>query len=510
MKRSRTQNVLLNTSIALVCQLIYLLVSFICRTVFTKSLGAEYLGITGLFTNILTILSFAELGIGSALVFRMYEPLAKEDWNKVSQYIRLYKIAYRIILTIVICIGLILIPIIPYLVVTPNVKENIVLLYILYLGQTAVTYIFAYKKSLLIADQKSYIVNITTQIFNILMNVLQCIFLVFTHDFVIYCVCNIVCNVLNNIACSIYVDKNYSQLKKTVYGDLSTYEKKELLKDVKGLMLTKVASTAFSGTDNIFISAYIGIRYVGILSNYTLICNTVNSVMNKLFEAVTASIGNLAVTGEKGKIEDVLKKLFFINTALYGYMCIGMILLLRPFVTTLWLDAEYDLAQSIILFTMIELFLRSIHYPLYITRNALGCFSEYKIIFVIAAILNILLDFLLVKPLGILGLIIATIVCRGITYVTDIWVVYHIELKKSIWCYLQLIIKWGIFLIICGALLNAALQRISLNTLLGFILKCAWITFGYTFMFILTFRKSAEFIFYKEFVEKEIKEKLRL
>ena len=232
MKRSRTQNVLLNTSIALVCQLIYLLVSFICRTVFTKSLGAEYLGITGLFTNILTILSFAELGIGSALVFRMYEPLAKEDWNKVSQYIRLYKIAYRIILTIVICIGLILIPIIPYLVVTPNVKENIVLLYILYLGQTAVTYIFAYKKSLLIADQKSYIVNITTQIFNILMNVLQCIFLVFTHDFVIYCVCNIVCNVLNNIACSIYVDKNYSQLKKTVYGDLSTYEKKELLKDV--------------------------------------------------------------------------------------------------------------------------------------------------------------------------------------------------------------------------------------------------------------------------------------
>ena len=286
MKRSRTQNVLLNTSIALVCQLIYLLVSFICRTVFTKSLGAEYLGITGLFTNILTILSFAELGIGSALVFRMYEPLAKEDWNKVSQYIRLYKIAYRIILTIVICIGLILIPIIPYLVVTPNVKENIVLLYILYLGQTAVTYIFAYKKSLLIADQKSYIVNITTQIFNILMNVLQCFFLVFTHDFVIYCVCNIVCNVLNNIACSIYVDKNYSQLKKTVYGDLSTYEKKELLKDVKGLMLTKVASTAFSGTDNIFISAYIGIRYVGILSNYMLICLKKYGLINGLKKGI--------------------------------------------------------------------------------------------------------------------------------------------------------------------------------------------------------------------------------
>lgn len=191
------------------------------------------------------------------------------------------------------------VPFIPSIIIAPNVKENVTLLYILYLAQTLVTYVFVYKKSILIADQKSYIVNICTQMFNLGMNIAQCVFLVVTHNFVIYCILNIVFNLANNIVCSYYADKQYPYLRKASNLKLSSEEIKNLFKDVKGLLLTKIASTAFSGTDNIFISTFIGIRYVGILSNYTVLSSIVNSVLNQIFDAITASIGNLVVTDEK-------------------------------------------------------------------------------------------------------------------------------------------------------------------------------------------------------------------
>lgn len=140
---------MVNSIVTLLCQMAYLIVSFICRTIFTNSLGAEYLGISGLFSNILTILSFAELGIGNALVYRMYTPLEKNDREKMIEYMRLYKKIYHLIIGVILFVGLLLIPFIPSMVVAPNVKENVSLLYILYLGQTLVTYILVYKKQFL-------------------------------------------------------------------------------------------------------------------------------------------------------------------------------------------------------------------------------------------------------------------------------------------------------------------------------------------------------------------------
>ena len=496
MAENRTQKVILNSAVTLSCQIVYLVVSFVCRTIFTKNLGAEYLGISGLFSNILTILSFAELGIGSALVYRMYKPLATNDQEKLREYIQLYKQIYRIITLVILLAGLAFVPFIPSIIIAPNVKENVTLLYILYLAQTLVTYVFVYKKSILIADQKSYIVNICTQMFNLGMNIAQCVFLVVTHNFVIYCILNIVFNLANNIVCSYYADKQYPYLRKASNLKLSSEEIKNLFKDVKGLLLTKIASTAFSGTDNIFISTFIGIRYVGILSNYTVLSSIVNSVLNQIFDAITASIGNLVVTDEKSRAESVLKKLFFLNTSLYGYLCLGMLILLREFVTQIWLDSEYDLPQVVIMLILFELFLRSIHYPLYMTRSAMGCFSEYKVVFAVAAVLNIALDYVLVRPMGIAGLYIATIICRGITYFTDAWVVYHQQLNRSVWNYLYLILKWIVFLAGCGFVMTKIVALITISGFAGFILRGLTISIIYALLHFLTFSHCEEFKYY--------------
>ncbi|WP_088188414.1 oligosaccharide flippase family protein [Desulfosporosinus sp. FKA] len=495
-KNSRTGKTIRNTMVTMLCQFVYLLLSFICRTIFTNMLGAEYLGINGLFTNILTILSFAELGFGSALVYRMYAPLANNDFNKVRQYLRLYKKVYNVILIVITVIGVLLIPALPYFVEAPNVKENLTLLYVLYLIQTLVSYVYVYKKSVLIADQKNYIVNIYTQVFNILMNVAQCAFLVISHDFVIYCMINIACNLLNNVFCSIRANKEYPYITETVEGTLTDEEVKGLITDVKGLLLTKVASTAFSGTDNIFISAFIGIKYVGILSNYTMLFTIINTVMNKVFDSVTSSIGNLVVTGNKKQTEQVLKRIFFLNTSLYGYVCIGMLLLLREFVTKIWFSNEYAMAQSLITLILIEFFFRSIHYPLYTTRNAMGCFSQYKWVFGFAAVLNICLDFVLVKPMGVSGLYLATILCRGITYFVDVWVIYHMEFEKSAFSYFKLIIQWLIFLSLCGVVLTWIFSFVGIEGICGFAIKILITTLVYAGFYFSIYSHTEEFCYF--------------
>lgn len=496
MSENRAKKVLLNSTVTFCCQLVYLVVGFVCRTVFTKALGAEYLGISGLFTNILTILSFAELGIGSALVYRMYKPLAYGDCKKVCLYMQLYKRLYFWILIVIGTVGLALLPIIPLFASSSGVTESITLLYVLYLCQTLVSYVFADKKSILIADQKSYVVNLYYQIFNIAMNIAQCIFLVLTHNFILYCVLNIIFNLANNIACFFRAEKEYPFLKEKNDGELSREEVDDLKKDIKGLVLTKIASTVFSGTDNIFISVFVGIRYVGILSNYTLFSGIANSIMNKIFDSVTASIGNLVATGEKSKSEDVIKKLFFLNTFMYGYLCLIMLVLLREFVMTIWLNIEYDLSQTVVALVLIELFLRSIHFPLYMTRTAMGCFSEFKILFVLTAVLNIVLDYLLVRPFGIAGLFIATIICRGITYVADIWVVYHMQLKKSVINYLSMVGKWLVFLAVSGFMMSRVSALIGLIGFAGFVIRYMVISSIYLVAFLLGFNRCNEFSFY--------------
>lgn len=503
--QGRTYIVIKNSVITLLCQIVYLVMSFICRTVFTKTLGAEYLGISGLFTNILTMLSFAELGIGTALVYRMYKPLADNDIENLKLYVQLYRKIYAVIIAIVTIAGTAIIPILPYLVEAPNVKESISLLYILYLLQTVVSYIYVYKKSLLIADQKNYVVNLYTQVFNIAMNVAQCIFLILTHNFVIYCILNIVFNIANNIACSLEANKRYPYLKEKTNGKLNREEVKNLFKDVKGLLLTKIASVAFSGTDNIFISSFIGIRYVGILSNYSLILSTLNGITNKVFDSVTASIGNLVISKEKNKSVDVIKKLFFLNTSLYGYICIGMFILLKNFVMDIWLSNEYELSEFVVTLVITELFFRSIHYPIYITRNAMGSFSEYKVLFAMMAVMNILGDFILVGPLGIAGLYISTIVCRGITYVIDIYVVYKEKMSVSVWNHYKMVIKWLVFLAVCGWLSSLTVNYIVGTNVIAFIKKGVIVTIIYIIMFIIAFSRTEEFSYYKQLFQKIIR-----
>ena len=496
MPGSRTHNALKNSIFTLICQIVGLVVGFIGRTVLTNILGAEYLGINGLFANVLSILSFAELGIGSTLVYRLYKPVANEDRARIAALIKLYKRIYEVIIVLIIFLGIVIIPFLKYIVDAPDVKENLILLYLLYLADTIITYAFVYKKAILTADQKQYIISLFNQLFNIAANVIQCIALALTHDFILYLLIKIICNLLNNITCSLYAQKKYLYISPKETGAIDKAEIDGLKKDAKGLFLTKIASTAFGSTDNIFISAFMGIGYVGILSNYTMIISIINSIINSIFESITASIGNLNVTGDFEKTEQVLHRLYFINASFYSYVCIGMTLLIQDFVMHIWLSEEYYLSMFIVITAFVELFFRSLHFPIYTTRNSLGLFSQYKVLFAVSALLNLALDAVLIVPLGIAGLFIATIICRGITYIADITAVYKYGFKKKPTQYYKNAAIWTAFTVVLGTVLYFIVGLITVTGIAGFIMKFILITAAYFLVYFLAFRKNKCFRFF--------------
>lgn len=504
-KNSRIYKALKNSTLTLMCQLVFLLVSFICRTIFTYLLGTEYLGVNGLFANIITILSFTELGIGTALVYRLYGPIVDRDYRKIAALMKLYRRIYGVIIAVILALGLAIEPFIHFIVQAPDINENIRLIFGLYLIQTAVSYMFVYKKTILIADQKSYVVNIYTQVFSIVQNAIQIIVLLINKSFVTYLMIGIVFNVISNIACSLRVDRDYREIKN--YNDVRVDDDviKGLLKDAKGLLYTKLAATAYSGTDNIFISIFLGIRYVGILSNYTLLLGIINGIMNKIFDSVTASIGNLISTGNKNELSGVVKKLFFVNAFLYGIVGLEMLFLLRTFVVKIWLTDEYYLPLSVVWIVIVEMILRSMHYPVYIARNAIGAFSEYKKSMVVLACLNIILDYFWVKPFGIIGLYLSTIICREITYFLDVLVLFRLKLNTSVITYYQYTLKWIMFLLVTVGTVFLFMKIVFLEGIAGILAYAVSFFVIYMAFFLVFFYRDDEFRFYYNLIRRIVK-----
>lgn len=440
-----------NLIITFWCQLGYIFVSFICRTVFTYVLGAEYLGINGLFSNVITILSFVELGLGNAMVYKLYKPIKDNDTNSIRIYISFYKHVYRIIMTIVFFVGLALAPFLDKLVSNSNVSTNIYLLYFLFLLDTVISYAYVFRKTIIIADQKNYIIESYTLSFNIAMNIIQMIIVAITHAYIPYLIVKIVFDLLCNAALDLRSVNDYPFLRNLDSNPkLSDEDKKEFYANIKGLFIEKMAAVSFSGTDNIFITMFYNVSMVGIVSQYTMILHAFNLLLTKVYGALTASIGKLNVEENSSFVENVFIKIYFTNALIYGLLFTGMANLLQVFVVDIWLNDDYFLGTIPILLMTAEVCIRGMHYPVFLVRSALGLFAQLRVVALFCAFLNIVLDFILGYFWGISGIIVATIVSRGIVYITDIFVVYKYGFKCSIKNFILIVLRCMINAVVIG------------------------------------------------------------
>lgn len=493
MGKSRTRNVSINSLVALICQVLNLLLSFINRTIFIKLLGSEYLGVNGLFTNIITILSFAELGIGNAIIYSMYKPLACGDKEKIKSLMLLYKKTYTIIGCVVAGVGVIITPSLHYIVKNkPNIVEDINVLYLLFLLNTASSYFFIYKRNILIADQKNFITLIVSQFVIILKTVVQTLFLYFTHNFIIYLLLQILCTLIENIICSFVADKQYPYLKEKA-TPLDTQETKLIFSNVKALALYKFGSVILNGTDNILVSSFIGIKEVGLVSNYVLLTTSCNSILQRITESFTASIGNLNVTENSERQYDVFKKVFFITAWIYGFASVSLAVIAQCFIEA-WLGKEFILGNVFVLAVVVEFYVKGVHSVCTTYRSTLGFFIEGKWSALMAATLNLVLSMILCETIGLAGIFIATPLARILSIgIVDPVLIFHRGFNKRVSEYYLNYILYFVVFVIIGVFCSCIISFVSLSGWIEVIAKSIIVAILFNVSMIIIFYRSKMF-----------------
>ena len=306
-EKARSENVLRNAWVGILFHTLTLVLGFVSRTVFIHILSSEYLGLNSLFTNILTILSFAELGIGNAIDFSMYKPIADNNQDKLKKLVNFYKKTYTTIGLIILIVGILLIPFLNMIITdAPNLKESIYVIYLFFLADTAISYFFSYKTSIISADQKNYIIIVYTHIFKVIQVIVQLVILYFTKNYLLYLGIQVATTFLTNFYLAKKAEKMYPFVKKLGKETITLKEKKGIFTNVKALFIYKFGSVILNGTDSIIISKMLGLVTLGLYSNYQLLLNAIIQLLNQLFNSFTSSIGNLIAKGENLKTKLVL------------------------------------------------------------------------------------------------------------------------------------------------------------------------------------------------------------
>ena len=492
--KTRTDNVVRNMGVGTFFQILSLVLGFVSRTIFIRILGSEYLGLNSLFTNILTILSFAELGIGNAIIFSMYKPLATKDTNKLKKLIKFYKKTYTTIGLIILGIGLLIIPFIPSIIAdTPNIKESIYLIYVLFLADTSISYFFSYKTSIISADQKNYIVIMYTYIFKIVQIIVQLVILYFTKEYILYLILQVLNTLITNIYLAHKSDKMYPFLKDLGRESIPLQEKKGIFKNVKALFIYKLSSVVLNGTDSIIISKYLGLVVLGLYSNYYLLINAITQIVSQILNAFTSSVGNLIAIDNKEKSRKIFKELFYFDMVIYNVLCICLYLLFNDFVT-LWLGEKYLLSNLVVLTIVGHFFVNGAQFAGFTFRNASGNFRHFKYAPIIASIINIVVSIVLAKYIGLAGIFIGTIVARLTTSTwIDPYIVYKYIFKEKVREYFFNYLKYVGIILICFIPCYFLSQVIKSVNFFMFIVKgCLLVIISMSLFFLLTF-KTEEF-----------------
>ena len=312
--RSRTAYAMQNFAWSIMGTLVKALLAFASQTVFIYTLGSVYLGVNGLFTNILGMLSLAELGIGGAISFSLYKPLAEHDTKKIRQIINFYRSAYRMVAASVTVVGVAIIPFLNVIIKDADGIEHVRLIYSIYLFNTVTSYLLTYKTTLLSADQREYIITNINTVIQVATSVLQITVLLIYKNFIVYLLIGALVQFVGKAVQNYATGRYYPYIREKNNEQLPEADKKIIYTKIKGMMVHKLGDVAINQTDSIITSAFVNIASVGLVSNFTLIINFVNSMISSFFSAAVAGLGNIVAT------ETPEKRRFIKNTTI-SHLC---------------------------------------------------------------------------------------------------------------------------------------------------------------------------------------------
>lgn len=471
MRESRTENSIINVFAAVSGQGIGIVVSFITRIIFVQQLGEVYLGVNSLFTNIVGLLGLAELGVGTAINYSLYKPLAERNVQKIKSLMSLYKKVYTIIGVIILVIGLCLTPFVNVFMKASDTQSvsHVQLIFILFVLNSAISYFYSYKRALIIADQYRYIATIYRYLFYCAMNIVQIIVLLISHNFILYLSVMLLCTFLENVAVSKKADSMYPYLKEKDIQKLEKDDLDEIKKNTVALLFHKIGSSVVNSTDNILISKIIGIVTVGIYSNYLLITNALNIVIGQIFNALIASVGNMGATEKGEKAESILLELFYINFCVASVVSACIFSSVNILVKT-WFGESMVLSTGILIAIVINFYLYQIRRSVLTFRDAYGLYwyDRYKAL--AEAAINLLVSIVLGIKIGLIGIFIGTIVsCITTSLWIEPYILYKYAFQKNPSKYYLTLLLYSITTFFDCAISYFLISALSLNGFWGFL-----------------------------------------
>lgn len=493
-ERSRTEYSIVNIAASMGGYVLNIILSFICRIVFTHQLSADYLGVNGLFSNILSMLSLTELGIGTAMVYALYKPVAQKDEKKIASYMRVYGAAYKAIGCVVGILGLALIPVLKLIINEPsNISENIYLLYILFLFSTASSYFFSYRCSIFMANQRNYIVVAMNYIVVVMQNMAQIVALIVTHNYIIYLVLQVAFTFLSNVLISRKALKDYPYIIDKNAPKLEKAEVWDLAKNIKALTVTKLSGILVNNTDNIVITYFKGLIATGLVSNYSLIINMLNALVNQIFNSITASVGNLNAIGDENQKYNVFSTLNLANFWVYGWASVGIIVLSNDLITFCF-GKSYIMPEIISIIMAVNFYMAGMQSIVGIYKSTMGLFKYGQYILLLTAILNLIGDVILGSKYGILGIFIATTMARLFTNTWyEPYVIYKHGFERKFKEYIFKYFWFGVTVALATGVTYGICQFVKMMLFLQIVIKAIICIIIPNLIFILMIHRMGEF-----------------
>ena len=468
----RTLNTLKNVIGNFANSLCLNLLRFVSRIIFIKCLSEVYLGVNGLLSNVLGLLALSELGIGTAINYSLYKPLERKNEKKIKALMYFYKKAYLIIAGVVFVAGIVILPFLPHLIKDTTGIDNLSIIYLIFLANMVIGYLFSYKRTLITADQKNYKIMPILIFYNFLTTALQIIVLLLFKNYIIYLLMQSICIVLENVTVNWYINKQYPYIKTINKEDkLDKKELKEIVVNVRALILHKVGSYVFTSTDNLIISKFIGIVQVGFYSNYVLIVNMINSFITTLTNNVVSSLGNLIATNEEDRKYKVFKEMNLICFILYGVSTVCFINLFTPFISFCF-GEKFVLDNLVLYLISFNNFIFGMTSVSIVFQNASGLYDKDKFMPLLQSVVNLIISIVLAIKIGLAGVLIGTLISNLIPLIVKPSIVYKNIFKDNVLKYFLTLFRQTLLIIFITIVSGIIIHFITFdNYLLQFIVN---------------------------------------
>lgn len=499
----RTKKAAVNGMVGVLAYIISFLPSIIVRKIFLVQLGEELLGLSSLYTNIISYLSIVEMGIGSAIIFSLYKPFAQGDRIKIKGYLNYYAKFYRTVGTIILITGVCILPFLKVFITDDINMYEASLYFVLFLINTVISYLFSYKLCILTVAQEGYIVSIANALTKVIISIFQVILLKICPSFYLYIGIQIVINLLYYIIINVYIDKRYMWLKE-VDGKINNEEKTSLVKNVRALFMHKIGYVVVFGTDNLVISSFINLASVAKYNSYNMIIAALQGVISSATGALTPSIGNLLTENDNEKSIIVHKRLFFMNFWIVSFISIALYNTLTQFIR-IWLGESQQLDNFTVSIILINLYFQLMRSSVEQFKEGSGNYHQDRYVAFIEAFINLVSSIILVKVIGIAGVFLGTFISNiSVVFWVKPKVTYKYVFKKPLRNYFYMYFRYlfiaSIPLVITIMLTNTIKTS---NSIMYFIVNCLINIVVINVFYIIIFRNSEEFKYFKNLVLKK-------